>query len=186
MNLRSTCYGIFLMMASTLCHAGLMGSNVTANYYFPDFSSRIGMGTATVTAGYEWVNPTGFPGDFEAFDFIDIGDDFILFDFQYDACCQWSDGLYNGFELIFDPGVLADLTAVSFAPNSDGYVDSMFSVVADTLFIDWRGGAISGVETVQVQLSFAGSPVPVPGTVLLFGASLAGLVLARRRVGDRG
>jgi len=169
-----------VLSVSSICHAGLMGSEVTANYHFTEFGDIIGTGTATVTGAYEFTDPTGFPGDWNAFDFIDIGEDYILFDFRSDACCEWNGTAYNGFEFIFDPGVLADLSDATFSPNANAYVGSMISFAGDTLYINWGGGDILGVDSVQVDLAFA--TVPVPASVFLLGLGLAGLGLARRRV----
>jgi hypothetical protein len=158
----------------------LLGSGVTANYYFPNLATLLNGDTRVVGAGVEWTDPTGYPGDFEAFDSIDIGDTSIFFDYRSDACCQWTSADFNGFEFIFDAGRFDDLTSVAFAPNSNGYVDSMLSVVDDTLFVDWQGGDISGVESVEISFSFDSEAVPAPATVSLLALGLLGLARRRR------
>ncbi|RCU45264.1 PEP-CTERM sorting domain-containing protein [Corallincola holothuriorum] len=167
-----------LIIGTSSANAGLMGSGVTANYHYATYGSILHTEISTVAAGNEWVNPTGFPGDWDAFDYIDIGDDYIHFDYKDDACCRWVNTSYNGFEFIFDSGVLADLSAVSFSANTDDYVDSMLSWVDDTLFVNWQGGNITGVDSVHINLTFAS--IPAPASALLLGLGLVGLSLRRR------
>lgn len=178
MGLKKVLGGLAILAASSVCQAGLMGSGVIANYHYPELGTIIGASATTVTGAYEFTDPTGFPGDSNLFDFIDFGDNFILFDFRSDACCKWTDSDYNGFELIFDLGVLSDLSAATFSPNTGGYVDAMISQAGDTLYINWAGGDITDVASVRVNLEFA--TVPLPGSMLLVGLGLVALRLQRR------
>jgi len=171
---------LLAILFSNISYAGLMGSDVTANYHFGNFGTIFGTGTATVSDTDEWTSPTRFPGSSDSFDFIDIGDDYILFDFQAGLCCQWNPAPYNGFEFIFDSGVLSDLVSTSFSANSDGYVDSMISFVGDTLLVNWGGGNIAGVDSVQIDLSFESVSVPEPSSIFLLGLGLFSLSIFRK------
>lgn len=159
-------------------NAGLLNSNVvvTSRYFGPVSA------TTVVTQDVEWL----FPTPFLIYDLIDLGDDYIYFDYPTGACCMWSlrpEFDFLGFELAFDSGVLSDLLDVSFAPNTDGYVDSMLSYENDTLFVNWRGGLISGVEGVRINLTFDSVSVPValPSTLMLLGLVVTGLWFSRKR-----
>ncbi len=168
------------VFVTSFANAGLMGSDFTANYHYSTFGSIIGNDTGTVGAGLEWTYPTPFPGDISnVFESIDFGDDYLHFDFTDNACCAWTNSSYNGFELIFEAGTLSSLLGATFAANVDGYVDSMISFVGDTLFINWAGADITGVDSVHIDLAFA--DVPEPGTLFLIGLGLAGVGISRRR-----
>lgn len=173
---------IALTALSSTTLAGLIGSGVEANYHFVDFGDVIGSDTTTVTAGVEWTNPVPFPGDSpRVFESIDIANDYILFDFIASACCEWTDRNYNGFEFVFDLGTFDNLTAVSFSANNDDYIDTMLSWSGDTLFINWGGGNITNVDSVQVNLGFVDDKVSVPGpsSIALLVIGLLGLAVRR-------
>lgn len=173
---------ILIMLFPLAANAGLLGRTVTANYYFPDLFSPTGSNSATVISGLEWVDPTIYPGDGSLiFDFIDIGDDFIVFDFREDACCQWTgNNPFNGFEFIFESGALASLISFDFPPNPHSYATSMLSRVGDSLFVNWQGGDIEGVDSIRVNLEFA--TVPTPETLILIFSGICSLILFRRRM----
>jgi hypothetical protein len=166
-------------------NADLIGSNVTANYYYPDLSSAVDTASATVTdPGFEFTGT--FPVGITAFEYIDLTADSINFIFTPDACCFWAPLLsYNGFVFTFDAGVLSNLIGASFAPNSDGYIDSMISWIDDSLFINWKGGNITGVDNVRINLNFGAasrpSAVPEPSTLALLSLGLAGMAARRRK-----
>lgn len=174
--------GVFL--SSNPARADLIGSHVDVYY---QFNGRvIASDSSIVLAGIEWRRHNPFRrATRRVLDSIDIGADSIVLDINQRrcerrerrglSCPDWRDtrGM-NGFAFSFAPNTLAGLTSVVFAANSHGYVDSMLSVVGDTLMVDWGGAGVdSTLGAVEVLMVFTDSIyVSAPASIGLFGLVL--------------
>lgn len=166
-NLKSKIAALALSTMAMASQAGLMGQNVTLNFYFPDVSSQFcSNGSATVS------NAVEFPNDCfgSARLGVDVGDSSLSVTFDNTG---FASAAFNGIEL----DAASDITSVTFDGGDLTPFD--FYLQDGNLWINFqsaRGGRIA-------NFSFSTDPqsVPEPSTLLLLGVGLLAAGRIRRR-----
>ena len=162
--------------------AGLNGSPISVQYYFPDLVSPYGSATATpptflVGAGVESsinVENVTFLG-------IDFSDNALVIDFStLLGAPTWTDTPFNG--LVFTGSALGSIEGITIDPSSTfGFNPSGASVVGNELRLDWGGVTYGDGQKLTLHFDFGAVPEPATWTMLIAGFGLVGFA-ARRRV----
>lgn len=156
------------LMTAFAAHAGMLGSTVNVDFFYPDTSSFYCTdGSALVGAGVE------YPSSCSGFDpvKIDITDTGMSVD---TGGAGWSVDSFNGFYLTVLAG--SPITGASYVGGSMGVT----SLIVDSggLWVNFSGQS-GGVANFDLSTAAA---VPEPETYALMLAGLAALgVVARRR-----
>jgi hypothetical protein len=165
-------------------HAGFIGAQMNADYYFPDSSTPYASAvftpsSFTVGAGQETVgnveNVTNLLVDFSD-DALSIAFDTIL------SNPTWTTTSFNG--IIFTATSSLDITSavVDASTTMAGFDNFRVSFTDHQILVNWQG--LSYIDGTTVNISFtSGLPqngsVPEPGTLALLGLGFAGLVARR-------
>lgn len=173
-----------LMTGGAQASALLNGKTVEYTYLFPTITSVYFSG---VNGNYA-VGPgveisSGFCCDFEGS--LDLSDKNILADFH--APGGYSDGSFNGFRITdvfdaIDPFTSVSINAIT---NMVGFDASRVTFDANNIWVNWQGLGFSPDTVVSLDIN-GGQSIPEPGTWLLMGTGLMGLLggdwYKRRRV----
>ncbi len=173
---------IGVAFSSGAAQASLIGTQATVKYMFPDLGTVYSQDTVTIGAGSEITCPgvfnlcgvqVTFDVDFVADSVtVRIGeDDIVTADF-------------NGFlfdNLDFGPNTV--LAGVSLDTNIVGLTDAQVAFGDDFVSINWAGLSSTGNSFFALNFTTRDVVVqtPAPGILALFGLTLAGLGLVRRR-----
>jgi hypothetical protein len=164
-----------------VAHAGFIGAQITAGYYFPDSSSPYTSAvftpsSFTVGAGQETM------GDVEGVTnlLVDFSDDTLSIAFNTILSNPtWNSTSFNG--IIFTATDLLDITSavVDASTTMAGFDNFRVSYTDHQILLNWQG--LSYIDGTVVNINFtSGVPqtglVPEPGTLALLGLGLAGLV----------
>jgi hypothetical protein len=169
-----------------VAHAGFIGAQMTASYYFPDSSSPYASAaftppSFTVGAGQETV------GDIEGVTnlLVDFSDDALSI--AFDTILgnpTWNGADFNG--IIFTATNPLDISSaiVDASTTMAGFDNFRISYTDHQILLNWQG--LSYIDGTVVNINFtSGLPqtgsVPEPGTLALVGLGLAGLVPRRRK-----
>ncbi len=154
-----------LSLAAMSSHAGLLGTNVTANFYYPDTSSfYCSNGPATVGAGVE------YPGSCSGFAAvgIDVGDTTM----SVSLSGAFAPASFNGFEL----DAATDFLTASYVGGTMGVTD--VSIIGGNIWVNFSG---QQGGTANFEFTNDTPTVPEPSTLLLMGAGLLAASRVRRR-----
>lgn len=153
------------LMSAFAAQAGMLGSTVSVDFFFPDTSTvYCTNGSAVVSGGVE------YPGSCSGFDpvKIDISDAGMTVD---TGGSTWADGAFNGFRLTVLSGPA--ISAASYLGGSMGVTS--LTVDAGSLWVNFAGVSPGGVA------EFSLSAVPEPETYAMLLLGLAGVAAAVRR-----
>lgn len=171
-TLALVCLSVSVAQASTF----LEGKNITTAFYFPD-QNTIGFGgvpiETTVGPGIEIsASPQGFP-----ITTIDFSDTSIKFNFF--RTLNGTIAPFNGWRFYDATNTLPSFTnAILTTSNTTGW---SVSFDADNIWLNGSGSAYFVGSSLQIDLSTAQSPVPVPAAIWLFASSLIGFLGASKR-----
>lgn len=152
------------LMSAFAAQAGMLGSTVSVDFFFPDTSTLFcSNGSAVVGGGVE------YPGSCSGFDpvVIDISDAGMTVD---TGGPSWSDGAFNGFRLTVLSGPA--ISAASYLGGSMGVTS--LTLDAGSLWVNFAGQSGGVAE-------FSLSAVPEPETYAMLLLGLAGVAAAVRR-----
>lgn len=168
-------------MISTPAAADFDGSTVNFQYYFPDSSSAYAFadnGDKVVGPGVE-VTDMAFSAS------MDISATNLLVDFSADT--SWTSAAFNGWVLSDLTNNLSAITGVTINPltNMSGFSASNLIWDADSITVNWQGLSFDPDTFVSLDVAFAQSAVPEPGTwaMMLLGFSAIGFAMRRRKSG---
>lgn len=154
--------------------AALVGSTVSAGYYFPNDAAPYPFGTASpetfiVGAGVETVINVEDVTDIT----VDFGDDYLRILFNAILSLPtWNTSDFNG--VIFEGMSLSSISGVSIdamATTMAGFDIGRVTIVGDRLLLNWNG--LSDVHGTTIRLDFEMSESPSPFGWTLMAAGLA-------------
>lgn len=162
----------------------LLGNTFEFQYFYPTLSSdpykNSANGLYTAGSGIE----IGDVADGSAR--MDIQKDRIVINFLYGN--RYGDGgaEFNGWVLRDIHGTLGNFTSVTVDPSTTfAGIASGLSFTTDTIKLNWKGLVFNPTDTlvlnVRTGIPNVASPVPEPESMVLMGAGLLGIVVARRR-----
>jgi len=163
--------GLLFLTVESPVHASLLGDSVGVQYFYPNLSSPTGAASAqqTVTAGGAlFTNVNG------VFNVSVTGTTITASAFSFNA--GWAAGAFNGF-VVTDFSNLMPTFTLDPSTTMAGLTNADLIVSGNTLEVDWAG---LGFNTGTVVVLDVTSPVPEPGTLVLFGSALGGLGLLKR------
>lgn len=184
-SLTAVICGLALVVAAGAQAATLDGLTLSAEYRFP-----------TLDAAYQSATATGpftvGPGEDAVIDVEGVTR--LHFDFEGNQLTvrldtelsspTWTDTAFNGVRIELETpgaGVFTGFEVVTSTLN--GVVTPSFD--ADALMFDWGGASYVDGSAVVFSFGFDPAPVPLPATLPLMGAGLAGLACLRRRAKQR-
>lgn len=154
--------------AALSAHAGLLGSTVDTNVYYPDTSS------AFATAGTAVVGPSIEYSDLASFNFwtLDFTDTTLTVTMR-------STVFFNPAAML-GPGIAVTKgAAIASATFLSGHELAGLTVQNGRLFLNYSGLRISQGE--QTTIAIATQPVPEPATMAALGLGVAGMIRRRKR-----
>jgi hypothetical protein len=163
-------------VAAVPAHATVMdGATIRLTYEFPALGTIWNGNTHDLVVG-PGFEISGFPVGV-AITNVDVSDTNIHV--TYDIPGNWIAASFNGFHIFDLFGSIPDFTAVSINPitNLTGFGDARITFDADNIWVDWNGLSFNSETIVSLDVE----AVPEPGTLLLLGTGIAGLVARRRQ-----
>ena len=174
---------VALFAISAAANAGFIGKTVQATALFPSLTTPTVTGgpiSKVVGPGIEFNN-----GDFGAFfgPSFDFADTTITITH---AATSHSAATFNGYKFFDVLGAISTITSVTILSDSTGFFSGDPSRVffdGNDVFVNFQSLNFAGQvnPTIVLSVGFAGSAVPEPLTIGLFGIGLLGLGLARRK-----
>jgi len=160
---------VLFVFAGRTFASDLNGNSVTVNYLYPNMSTVYQtLGTGTVTGAGFTTNSFGqhqftvFPSEITLTNVLGSDVNFLI-------------GSFNGYQMIDNTGSPA-ITGVTVAFNDvAGFTASDVSFDATDVWINMQGLTTTPGLDLQLDLQFASTSVPEPGSLLLFGTALLGM-----------
>jgi hypothetical protein len=185
MNIKSVLVAVAFAAASFGgANAALVGSTISAGYYFPNDTTPYPFATASpdsfaVGAGVETVINVEDVTDIN----VDFGDDYLTILFNTILTSPtWNVTEFNG--VIFEGMALSSISGVSvdaMATTMAGFDIGRVTIVGDRLLLNWNGLSYVNGTTIRLDFEMAEIPLPVGWTLMLAGLALGSGASALRR-----
>ena len=186
-----TLFSLLLLIAAG-CSGTAMASSftgATVNWQYYAFGGPFTGGTSSGSfIDNGTVGGTFNDGFFTYFNII-AGSNYITFDYSVDTLCcvSWansilskSPNLYNGIDIVFSGGPTLTSVGVNAATNMVGFNSSYVTVLnGNEIEVDWHSLPFDTGTIVKLDLNNTGTPEP--GSLLLLGTGLLGVVGVLRR-----
>jgi hypothetical protein len=154
-------------------HAGLIGSTVDLQQFFPNLSTMTADdGSTTVSSSVEFPNVGSFS--------VNVTDTQIVLGWPGPGNFGFTASAFNGYEFLFSGVTIASATVNG---SSTFLQNPAISIVGNNIFLNYSGvNTGTGPTTSIIDVTTAASGgVPEPGTLALLGAALLGLAFRYKR-----
>ena len=162
-------------------HAFVIGDEVLVGWLYPDQDTTFWESTAlTVSDAVELPDIAG-QGVLD----LNISDSSpeLAFDFINESTNTFTATAFNGFFISDVSNSIADFIGVNIdGTNLAGFDADRIFFNADTIYLNFTGIEFSSNAYIDFDIEFASTTsVPEPGTMLLFGLGLVGLVSVKSK-----
>ena len=169
---------VVLLASFGQAQAFVIGDELLVSWMYPDQATTYwDSGVVTVSDAVELADIAGAG----AID-LDISDNSPELAFDFTSSDSFSTTAFNGFLIQDSSGSVADFLSVSIAgTNLAGFDVERIFFSADAIYLNFAGISINNESYINFDIASASTSVPEPGTMLLFGLGLVGLVSVKSK-----